>query len=304
MYVVLNEEVPIQANCIEVHFLKTWSSGLVSMINPLCPVAGVLSLRLTQRNLRRWVRAQLSWLLTPNHQQAVCASQARWQSRHRNWTGCHQSSPRWRLVSVAAELTLPLPLPHPHCFPTNSHLCCCSPIHNLPLLTFTLTSQCRRATRRVTVRDATIRQRQNWSASWKTQTVLLLFFRYRTPGPDRSLATKQAIFSFSNLLDCFWWFWTLGLVTLCWCFQANFRLVQTWTVTVRFHTWFWAELWQVKGEELWKFQPYYSREASCLTVAGRWSQTWDTLNSTYSVSACDLHTFQIYNWVERCTPME
>jgi hypothetical protein len=23
MYVVLNEEVPIQANCIEVHFLKT-----------------------------------------------------------------------------------------------------------------------------------------------------------------------------------------------------------------------------------------------------------------------------------------
>jgi len=167
---------------------------LVHMTIWCVSVAEASSLRLTQRNSRRWVRAQWNWLLTPNHQQAVCASPARWQSRCRGQTGCRQSSACWRLVSVAAGLTLPLPLPHPLCFPTNSHLCCCSPILNLPLPTFTLMSPCHQATRRVTVQDVTFRQHQNWSASWKTRTLLLLSCRYRTQVPIAHVQTRRQSF--------------------------------------------------------------------------------------------------------------
>ena len=168
--------------------------SLVCMIKWDVYVAGASSLRPTQRSLRRWVRVQWSWLLTPNHQQAVYASPARWQSGCRSQTGCRQSSACWRLVSVAAGLTLLLPLPHPHCFPTNSHLCCCSPILNLPLPTFTLMSPCHQATRRVTVQDVTFRQHQNWSASWKTRALLLLFCRYRTQVPVAHLQTSRQSF--------------------------------------------------------------------------------------------------------------
>lgn len=88
-------------------------------------------------------------------------------------------------------------------------------------------------------------------------STLVTLLQVQNTGASCSFADKQAVFSFSNLFSCFWWFGKLGLFDFFSSFQANFRLVHTCSVTVGFWSWLQVELLQWKEEWSWEVQPYY-----------------------------------------------